>query len=205
MFYNNSDSESDSEDSSFIVIANNIETSDSETDKEIDTDSEDEIEEFEVELNDWEYDEIYQEDSNHVYSEKEDNHYYIGLTKRLNSDVLLMMNSISPTVFFRYSFSRVREYLVKYSIMNIQNAKVHIMKLCILPDETYSVVLKTHWLRLVQRHWRKVYNERMRVIKGRRNIKNQSFKEIRGKYPYGLNRIPSIQGMLNHYAKNSNV
>jgi len=198
MFYENSDS--DSEDSSFIIIDNN-ETSDSETDQEIDTDSENDFEEFIIEPDDDEYDEIYQEDSLHIYSEKEHDNYYIGITKRLNSDVLLMVNSVSANTFFMYSFPRIRDYLAKYSILNIQNAKVHIMKLCILQDETYSVILKTHWIRLVQRHWKKVFKERKWVIKGRRNIQNQFYKEVHGKYPYGLNRLPSIHGMMRHYTK----
>jgi len=177
-----------------------MENEDSETDIETDSDSDNEFEEFEVEPNDWEYDEIYQEDSLHVYSEKEDGNYYIGLAKYMvKQDVLLMINSVSANTFFRYSFQRIRDYLSKYSLINTQNAKVHIMKLCILPDETYSIVLKTHWIRLIQRHWKKVYKERVRVIRGRRSIKNMLLKEINGRYPDGLNRFPGIHGMLECY------
>jgi hypothetical protein len=193
------DSDSDSEDS--IVIINEYnDNSESETDIETDSDSDNEIEEFEVEPNDWEYDEIYQEDSLHVYSEKENNAYYVGLAKYMvKQNVLLMINSVSANTFFRYSFQRIRDYLGKYSLINVQNAKIHIMKLCILPDDTYSVVLKTHWLRLIQRHWKKVYKERARVIRGRRSIKNMLLKEIHGRYPGDLNRIPGIHGMLECY------
>jgi hypothetical protein len=197
-----SESDSDSEGSS-IIFVNDLNAAESETstDNENSTDSEDEMEEFMVEFNDWEYDEIYQDDSHHVYSEKQHGHYYIGIAKRVSSDVLLMVNSVSPFVFFQYRFERLRDYLAKYSVVRIQNAKVHIMKLCILPDETYSVILKTHWLRLVQRHWRKVYQERKRVIKGRRNFMNLRQREINGKWPHGLNRIPNIRGMLYQYIK----
>ena len=198
-----SESDSDSEGSS-IIFVNDLNAAESETstDNENSTDSEDEMEEFMVEFNDWEYDEIYQDDSHHVYSEKQHGHYYIGIAKRVSSDVLLMVNSVSPFVFFQYRFERLRDYLAKYSVVRIQNARVHIMKLCILPDETYSVILKTHWLRLVQRHWRKTYEERKRVIKGRRNLANLRHREIHGKWPYGLNRIPNIRGMLYQYSKN---
>ena len=82
------------------------------------------------------------------------------------------------------------------------NAKIHIMKLCILEDETYSVVLKTHWLRLVQRHWKKVFKERKLKMAARTFLKNQIFREIHGKYPSGLNVIPSILGMMNCYSCN---
>jgi len=198
-----SDNDSDSIDSdSSIVFVNDLNGSEissiNETDNEY-SDSDDDMEEFIIEPNDWEYDEIYQDDSHHVYSEKEHDKYYIGLAKRYQQNILLMVNSVSPWTFFHYGFERIRQYLTQYSIIRLENAKVHIMKLCILEDGTYSVILKTHWLRLVQRHWKKVYAERKRVIRGRRNIKNQYLREINGKWTQGLNRIPTLQGMLRNY------
>ena len=197
----NSGSESD--DSSIIFVNNlDINENSSETNTDSEQDSDSEIDEFEVEVNDWEYDEIYQDDSHHVYSEKQHDHYYIGLAKRTYTDgrdILLMVNSVSPFVFFQYGFERIRRYLAQYSIVRVENAKIHIMKLCILDDGTYSVVLKTHWLRLVQRHWRKVYAERKRVIKGRRNLLNLRYREIHGKYSYGFNHLPSLRGMMRKY------
>ena len=202
-----SDSDNDSIDSdSTIVFVNDLNVSEissiSGTDNEYSSDGDSVFEEFEVEINDWEHDEIYQEDSHHVYSEKDHDHYYIGLAKRLRTDgrdILLMVNSISLFVFFQYEFERVRRYLAQYSIVRVENAKVHIMKLCILEDGTYSVVLKTHWLRLVQRHWRKTYAERKRVIKGRRNLVNLRHREIYGRWPPGLNNVASLNGMLSEY------
>lgn len=192
------DTVSESDDSS-IIFVNDLNVNEYSSETNTDSEDDSDMEEFEVEVNDWEYDEIYQDDSHHVYSEKQHDHYYIGLAKRLNSDLLLMVNSVSPFVFFQYGFERVRRYLAQYSIVRVENAKIHIMKLCILPDQTYSVVLKTHWLRLVQRHWRKVYAERKRVIKGRRNLMNLRYREINGKYSYGFNNLPSLRGMMRKY------
>jgi hypothetical protein len=191
-------SDTESEESS-IIFVNDLNENSSDDDSIISSVSDQQ--EFDVESDDEEYDEIYQEDSLHVYSDKEDAGYYIGLAKRVSPDTLLMVNSISPIVFFKYGFERVRRYLAQYSIIAVENAKVHIMKLCILPDQTYSVILKTHWLRLVQRHWRKVYTERKRVIKGRKNIVNLRDREIYGKWPHSLNRIPILQGMISVYNK----
>jgi hypothetical protein len=204
-----SDNDSSSVDSdSAIIFVNDLNVSEvssiSETDNENDSDSDNDFEEFVIEPNDWEHDEIYQDDSHHVYSEKEHDHYYIGLTKRLcadGTDVLLMVNSVSPFVFFQYGFERIRRYLAEYSIIRVENAKVHIMKLCILDDGTYSVILKTHWLRLVQRHWKKVYAERKRVFKGRRSLANLKHREIHGRWPNGLNRFPSLHGLMMQYKK----
>jgi hypothetical protein len=204
-----SDNDSDSIDSdSIIVFVNDLNGSEissiSGTDHENDSDSDNDFEEFDILPNDWEHDEIYQDDSHHVYSEKEHDNYYIGLTKRTHTDgrdVLLMVNSVSPFVFFQYGFERIRRYLAEYSIVRVENAKVHIMKLCILDDGTYSVVLKTHWLRLVQRHWRKTYQQRKKVIRGRRNLHNMRQREIYGRWPYGLNILPSLHGLTQDYKK----
>jgi hypothetical protein len=208
-YYSDSDGDDDSNNSidsgSTIVFPNedeNENSSESNTDNEYSSDGDSVFEEFEVEINDWEHDEIYQEDSHHVYSEKEHDHYYVGLAKRLRTDgrdILLMVNSISLFVFFQYEFERVRRYLAQYSIVRVENARVHIMKLCILEDGTYSVVLKTHWLRLVQRHWRKTYQERKRVIKVRRNLVNLRHREIYGRWPPGLNNLATLRGMLIDY------
>lgn len=203
--YSDSDSDSNYSGSS-IVFVNDLNGSEissiSGTDNENDSDSDNDFEEFIIEPNDWEHDEIYQEDSHHVYSEKEHDHYYIGLTKRMrsdDSDVLLMVNSVSPLVFFQYGFERIRKYLAEYSIVRVENAKVHIMKLCILDDGTYSVLLKTHWIRLVQKHWKKVYAERKRVFRGRRSLANLRHREIYGRWPNGLNCFPGLNGMLSDY------
>ena len=209
------DSDSDSDNSvdsgSTIVFPNENEySSESNTDNEYssdsdaDADADADADEFQVEINDWEHDEIYQEDSHHVYSEKEHGHYYVGLAKRLRTDgrdILLMVNSVSLFAFFQYGFERIRTYLAQYSIVRVENARVHIMKLCILEDGTYSVVLKTHWLRLVQRHWKKVYAERKRVIKGRHNLANLRHREVCGRWPNGLNRVPSLHGLMQDYKK----
>jgi len=200
--YNESDSEDDNEtvntlDDSSEIIINDLNASESGTDNEIGSDYDsDDFGEFDV---DDDYDELYQEDSYHIYSEKPHDHYYIGLAKRTSSNYLIMVNSVSPSMFFRYPFQKIRDYLAKYSIVRVENAKIHIMKLCILEDETYSVVLKTHWIRLIQRHWKKVFKQRMQISKERRSLKNMCFKELHGRHKNGLNYIPSINGMMSQY------
>ena len=194
------DYESESETSTVnIEYEDNINDDDiTVTDSEIS--SEIEMLEYDIESDDEEYDELYQEDSMHIYSEKIDNNYYIGLAKyNLVNKIIMMVNSVSSRVFFRHPYKLISEYLAKYSIIRTKNAKVHIMKLCVLPDETYSVILKTYWIKLIQRHWKKAYRERKRIIKARMIFNNRRINEITGKYPYGLNRIPSIYGLLSNY------
>jgi len=202
-----SDSESDTESefSNSICDETNIlsENQESDSDDEIIIDDgiyldsdEDDDDEF-----DEDYNEIYQNDSEHMYSEKQDGEYYIGISKYIRRyDTILLVNSVSINAFFRFSFNRIYNYLSKYSILQMQNAKVHIMKLNVLSDGTYSVILKTHWLRLIQRHWKKVFKERAMIIKKRCSIINILSREVNGRYMVGLNSLPTIKGMLNSYS-----
>jgi len=141
-------------------------------------------------------------DVDQLYSEKEHGHYYIGLCKYMrNPKIYLMANTVSTRIFFKFEFQRIFRYLNCYSSMMIPNPKVEIMQLQILEDQTYSVVLKTHWLRLIQRHWKKAYKKRRVIIKSLRLPGVLKYREIHGRFPYGLNRIPSIWGLLRDYAK----
>jgi len=162
------------------------------------------IEDFDDDYDDLEYvDEIYEEDQQHADSEKENGRRYIGVYKYFpKPKIALMANSVSAQTFFRHSIRDVYNYLIYYSPIMLFNcsmtAKIEIMQLAILPDETYSVVLKTHWLRIIQRRWKKVYREKMATIRGRAAVSSRQYFEIHGRYPYGLNRMPGLGGMLSN-------
>jgi hypothetical protein len=213
MYDEGSDSDTDSSDSSVIIVERQYGYGDSDNDSDSDTASLDESDHelivplpvFNMIEDNGEDDEIYQEDSVHLYSEKLEGHYYIGLAKRLRSDSLLLVNSVSPTTFFRYPFHQIRNYLIKYSILEVYQAKVHIMKLCITDDEIFTVVLKTHWLRLIQRHWKKVYSEKKQIMRCRCNLRSLHTRELCGKFPVGLRNLPGLGGMLECYSKTNKL
>ena len=55
--------------------------------------------------------------------------------------------------------------------------------------------MKTYWLRLIQRCWKTVYRKRMEISKQRAQLTNLRYREIYGKWPYGINYLPSIRDM----------
>jgi len=59
-------------------------------------------------------------------------------------------------------------------------------------------VLKTFWLRLVQRTWKRICKERKDIIQRRMLISSLKYREIRGRWPPGLNSMPSLYGMLSY-------
>ena len=145
---------------------------------------------------------IYFHEEDFLDSEKQDKHYYIG-NSRVSSDksYILYANAVTPTTFFRFDINHIQSYLHDYSIF-VTNSNIDIMKLFILDDHTYTVVIKTYWLKMIQRHWKKIYSQRKYCINRRRQIKTMMYVERNGMYPYDCHSMPGLQGMLMSYNKN---
>ena len=144
---------------------------------------------------------IFLEDAAHLYMEKQDQQYYIGFCKPIRRpNLILMVNSVSPNTFFHHSFERIYQYLQNYSTMIIRSPKMEIMQLHITNDEVYSIVIKTHWLRLVQRHWKRLFKTRAEILRIRMTPQALRIMEITGKFPFGLRTLPDLRGMMNVYA-----
>jgi len=146
-------------------------------------------------------DQIYEEDSDFLESDKINNKYYIGI-KYDNLDYennFIFSSSVSPSIFFKYSINNIMEYLYFYGINIVPISKVDIMLLKILEDETYTVVIKTFWIKLIQRHWRSVLMKRAEIIKKRCTLKSLKYFEIHGKYLPECKFNHKLEGMMNIY------
>lgn len=151
------------------------------------------------------YDIINVEDSLHFYSEKIHNKYYIGLSHNStynNRQQLLLSASISAPIFFKHSYDNINDYLYYYGLTRIPNHQVQILQVDIIQEggfEIVTVVNKTHWLRLVQRHWKKIYKQRKMVVQQRILPENLFYNEVHGNYPISISYLPSLHGMLSQY------
>jgi hypothetical protein len=150
-----------------------------------------------------ELDNLYDEDEQHIEADKIPNKYYIGICKRSNhyKDQYLLLNTISPKLFYKTNYDTIIAYLKEYSIIYVSSPKLEIMKFAPINQDVYSVVIKTHWIRLIQRHWKKIISTRENIYKRRGSINSQRHFEFYGRYPYGLNTMPILYGMLHEYAK----
>lgn len=161
-----------------------------ESDPETDYEDEDDIEE--------EVDDIW-EDEEFTLLSRRNGSYYIGqyyYDKPFN--VLLLSSSVNPRVFFKYSYSAIVKYLYEQSILpNTRNPKIEILKLYI-SQEIYTSVIKTHWLRLVQRRWKNIFKRRVEIIQMRRSINSLRFRETHGKFPATCKVLPGLRGMLSN-------
>ena len=140
---------------------------------------------------------IFREESHYIDIDKEHGKYYIGLYK-YNSyrKLLILTNSVSAKSFLKFPHIDILKYLYFYSILRPICPKIEIFCLSILPDESYSVIIKTHWLKIVQRNWKRIFKQRTELLLKRRSVQALYNLQITGRYPYGLNSIPSIHGML---------
>ena len=161
-----------------------------ETDYESESESEYESDEDEL------YQDIEDAETEFENTERHDGHYYLG-TPWTGSHFMLMNGTVSVATFLDYEYSRILGYLHAYSVLYVSpQSQIEIMKLIVDADQAYTTVLKTHWLRLVQRRWKHVYRERQRIIARRMSIQNQEHFMIHGCYLAGTRGLPSLRGML---------
>ena len=181
-YYNNDfvDVDGDGDDDSLLSVATSYDDTAS-----ISTDNSDELE------NMFEYDHVFNE------TEKLDNTYYIGLCRQMYEfDYYLLTSAITPHLFFESTYQNSLQYLIYNSIIVMNQPVIEIMKLHIYNNNTYTVVKKTFWLRLVQRRWKKILRARYEIRRRRGFISSQSVFAIYGKYPYELRSLPTLRGMM---------
>ena len=74
--------------------------------------------------------------------------------------------------------------------------KPEIGEYIILPTQEAIAILKTFWLRIIQRKWKKIFQKRKNIIRQRCNIFNLSIRQIYGKWPEQCIKLPGLKGML---------
>jgi hypothetical protein len=75
--------------------------------------------------------------------------------------------------------------------------KIDIIYMDYLPGHEAVAYIKTFWLRLVQRRWKKLYKERQDIIKKRCQIQSLNYRQTHGNWPHGLNNLPNIREIIN--------
>lgn len=97
------------------------------------------------------------------------------------------------------SFSRTpHSFIRNYKKIVTSNNYIvpHIGEIMYLPSGECVVIIKTFWIRLIQRAWKRVFHTRKNTILKRKRIKSQHFRDIYGNWPSDCNYYPSIRGIL---------
>lgn len=95
---------------------------------------------------------------------------------------------------------------VKHNIIrNYQNIiarpdyiRPEIAECIVLPSQHNVAIIKTMWIKIIQRKWKKVYAERKRVMKTRMLYSSLKTREITGKWPASCNYLPTLYKMLSN-------
>ena len=70
---------------------------------------------------------------------------------------------------------------------------------CIVLESGHNVsILKTFWLRLVQRRWKNIFRMRKNILRLRCQPEALKFRETHCCWPANCASLPSIQGMLSN-------
>ena len=95
---------------------------------------------------------------------------------------------------------------VKHNIIrNYQNIiarpdyiRPEIAECIVLPSHHTVAIIKTVWIKIIQRKWKTVYAERNRIIKIRMLYSSLKTREITGKWPASCNYLPTLYRMLSN-------
>jgi hypothetical protein len=80
--------------------------------------------------------------------------------------------------------------------------KPEIGEYIILPTQEAIAILKTFWLRIIQKKWKKVFQQRKNVIKQRCNLLNLSTRELNTNIINLYTNLPGLKGMLSELKNN---
>jgi hypothetical protein len=88
-------------------------------------------------------------------------------------------------------------------IRNFQNIisrenyiKPEIAKHIVLASGHSICILKTFWLKIVQRCWKNIFNKRKDILHTRCQPSSLRFREINGRWPDSCANLPTLRGML---------
>jgi hypothetical protein len=132
---------------------------------------------------------------------------YIGAPIINNTTNLILFGChISAQSFYKYPLERICDFLKTMSCSNdvLNNGLPEIMQLIQIPIyhnnnsvcAFNSIVMKTIWLRIIQRRWKKLMQQRNRVIQGRTTMRNIRHLEITGHHLPEYSVLPRLQGCL---------
>ena len=169
---------------------------------------------------DIETDSLLSEEETDDYSLNEENDFYdpeeqsltkynIVLCERYNQNIHgiwddgICNNDINKYYLTQYRLKKYNKYLINDIKRLNPRFKTEIAECIVLPSQYNISILKTFWLRLVQRVWKKIFMERKNIIKKRSNPTAIFHREIYGRWPNDCVKYPNFKGMLYNLSRTS--
>ena len=110
------------------------------------------------------------------------------------------INDIADNINGRYHYlgNHPHDIFRNYRQIIIKNnyIKPEITECIYLNTGHCIAILKTFWVRLIQRKWKNIIKERDNIIKKRCTLKSLRYREFNGKWPNDCLELPQLRGML---------
>lgn len=142
---------------------------------------------------------LYRIDYNSIIDENDEEIIYEDLkylNTRLNkiNRYYKLLKCKDPKLYNHFTkHHSIRNY--KYIVENKNFQQLEIAE-CIYLDDYVVSIIKTIWIRLIQRCWKKVFQLRKRIFQSRQTYYSLLFRERHGKWPKECLLIPGINGLL---------
>jgi hypothetical protein len=137
----------------------------------------------------------------HGKSNSEVSSHYLNICtfKQLNMNAVEdMCNLYNEGYLERINLLTHHKFIRNYHniITNPNYIKPEIGEKIYLPSGHCVCIIKTIWLKLIQRAWKKIYKNRIDIIKKRYTIHALRTREITGNWPENCRYLPNIRGIL---------
>jgi len=146
------------------------------------------------------------EQSELIYEPEEPslNKFTIVLCEKYNR----LLHGLAPKIMNTHYLTYIR--FKKLNINVIDQFKMYSDSLnleiaeCIYLSSYHCVsIIKTFWLKLIQRNWKRICEERKLCIARRSNLNALKYREIYGKWPNNCLNYPQLKGMLSNLTRTS--
>jgi hypothetical protein len=75
--------------------------------------------------------------------------------------ILLFANKLKLQTFYKFTNYEMSTYIYLCSELHFKKKpNIDIMQLIIEPDETYTAIIKTFWIKIIQRTWKKIMKQK---------------------------------------------
>ena len=120
------------------------------------------------------------------------NKEYHGQTDgEINNHYLTLMR------FTKYDHNYINSIIVH----NPSRFRLEIAECLYLPSSHCVSILKMHWLKLIQRTWKKIYKCRKIINLIRSHPNSLNYKEINGRWPNNCINYPGLKGILSNLSR----
>jgi len=119
-----------------------------------------------------------------------------------------LLHGPAPKIMSNYYLTFIRFKQLDMNLINYykdfsDSLKLEIAECIYLPSQHCVAILKTFWLKLIQRAWKRIYKERKICLARRANPNALKYREIYGKWPNSCSNFPQLKGMLFNLSRTS--